>query len=71
LLSRRWVWGILGAAATAYLMRRSKQAGPRRVLARSRAFDASRWGRSAIDTAMRAGRSVAESTMRALARARG
>lgn len=62
----RWFWGVVGALATAYFLRRPRgnQAGIRSMTS----ADAYRMGRTALDNVYRAGRSVAQNTARAVSR---
>lgn len=70
LLGRRWLWGIAGAAATVYLLRRSqnKRSYRSKALTNFTTEDAMRMGRNALDTAIQAGKTVAATTARAVAR---
>jgi len=55
LFRRRWVWGIVGALVTSYLVREAKK---------QRGFLASRDGMAnAMDGLMRAGRALVDRTM--------
>lgn len=70
LLGKRWLWGVAGAVATVYLLRRSqaKRTYQNSGLNNFMSEDTLRMGRNAWDTAVRAGKTLAESTAKAVAR---
>lgn len=69
----RWFWGLMGAAATMYFVRRY-QSGRRARLAPVNGLssaEAYEMGQNVWQAVVDAGRAIAESTARAVARSKG